>query len=308
MLITTISKFVTVVKFFGVFICTSLPSEIWMNEIYLRVQGMSHLLIFNKLLAVINGDGVNLEREKQFTQRITNFLDGLSDHFSHQDKAGFTLGYGNYGMLLFTAKNSVTLPVSHFFTLIDRCRTFFNAHSTRKIASTLVLSVTFTPFFLATQMLIQISTQFFILQNVLVDTFPQSMHSQCLIVNLLRAPILIDQVFNHFPIFRLNMQLGFIAATKCFMISLYGSVSSSARIAFQLPADGRFTFSNLPAYFKLGISRFQIGRNLVSLSFGNLCKVPNQCTFDQDLGADDTTSAYRSPAISVAQMSLTYIG
>ncbi len=77
----------------------------------------------------------------------------------------------------------------------------------------------------------------------------------------------------------------------------------STRIALQLPADGGFAFSDLFGNFGLRISSFQICRYLVSLFFGKLCVLPYQYSFDQDFSADNTTSAYRFPAISVALMS-----
>ena len=124
---------------------------------------------------------------------VLNSLGSSLGYLSEQGEPRFSFGESHQGLFVPFSDNGIYFPVAQTLSAVDNGWTFFDAAAIRQFASSIVLSVAFAAFLLATQMPIQITTCLFVLQNILIDPFMTEANLLLLFQSardLFRTPIL----------------------------------------------------------------------------------------------------------------------
>src|SRR3972149_6744001 len=131
----------------------------------------SNPFVLSKLFPIIPGDRMNgiCNRLEQVNHGLAYLLRCAPFDLAQQDKPRFSLRQGDDGLAMPFANDRIHFPVTNPLPLIDNLWALLNAHSFGQFSTPVITPIAFAALLLATQMLIQVTSNTFVSQYILVD-------------------------------------------------------------------------------------------------------------------------------------------
>jgi len=234
---------------------------------------------------------------------LANNLCRSLGYFSKQGEARFAFREADHGRFMVLAEEGVGFPVTEACSAINYFGTLFDTAAIGQFAPSIILSIAFAPFLLATQVSVEVTANTFVFEDILIE--PLMTDANLLLLfqsarDLFRAPVLAQQPFHNTPRFSGNPGNALLLAFHCQTMGLLRTIAASPLISFQFAADSRFVYANHCCNLCLRMSCFLQRIYLVSLLLGKLAVGSHRAPLTWSSEKHYPTPAYLSATFKVA--------
>lgn len=228
-----------------------------MSKISFCLQSLSNFFMSGKLLAVVEGDGMNGIIFQQLNDVLCNSFFGPLFYQAHPQKSAFPVNQGHNRTFHPFANDGVSFPIANPFSSLYEPWTLLNELLMGDFASIIAACTSFPILFLAPKVFVQLAAILFVFPNNLIDPFGTDLNAKIFqnpLSGLFGAEILSQISFNDQPVFRCDPFSGFVLSPFCPSLGLLVAITSLSSIPFQFSADRLFIDADDLSYLCLLIS------------------------------------------------------
>lgn len=193
--------------------------------------------MLGKLQAIVISDGVNpvFQRNQYLLDTLTNQRSLFGFRCGQNRILSFVFHKSGNNALMAFADDRIAFPVPNTGFIVNDCGPLVNADTVGNASPAILFSVTLAPFFLATQVFMEIASLIFVLVNIEVNTFVADrdtlFHEQAT-RDLFWAPVLRDKGFNQGSCSCVDARLNFFMLPyHRFSMSLFWAITTKVAIA-----------------------------------------------------------------------------
>lgn len=139
-----------------------------MGKVEISGKSWGHLLMLGKLQAIVISDGVNpvFKRNPYLFGTLTNQRASFGFRCGQNRILSFVFHKSRNNALMAFTDDRIAFPVANTGFIVNDCGSLVNADTAGNVSPAILFSVMLAPFFLATQVFMEITSLIFVLLNL----------------------------------------------------------------------------------------------------------------------------------------------